>query len=424
MAGIVRYTILVLGGLFLLVLVTAVPALNNETSRVVITPDVSLVEFAGGFSQPLGIVNSGVPGDDRLFIVEKEGLIRILQSDGDILPTVVPPPFLDVSTLISTGSEQGLLGLAFHPNYADNGFFFINYTDTNGDTRIARYTVSGDPDLADPDSGLIILSVTQLRANHNGGDLKFGPDGYLYVGLGDSGGGGDPDNSSQDMGELLGKMLRLDVDSTEGIPPDCGSNGHYSIPPDNPFVEGFPDTCNEIWASGLRNPWRFSFDRLLGDLYIADVGQDKWEEVNWQPANSSGGENYGWRCYEGNEPFNLAGCGPPEQYTFPVHDYTQSQSRSSITGGFVYRGVAYPVLWGYYLFGDYVSGRIWALYPDGDGSWQVIPLEPSLPERGLSSFGEDIRGELYVSHLGNGIIYRVQENTPLEPQAYLPFIQR
>jgi glucose/arabinose dehydrogenase len=402
------------------------------------TPDVSVSAFATGLSQPLGIVNSGIAGDERLFIVQKSGLIRIVQGNGSVLPT----PFLDISNLVSGGSEQGLLGLAFHPEYGENGYFFVNYTDTGGNTQIVRYRVNPtDPNVADPDSALTVLSVTQPLSNHNGGNLEFGPDGYLYIGLGDGGGSGDPGNYGQNMASLLGKMLRIDpviptiipppdpiptptqqlylpyIQKAEGevapppyLDPDCGS-GNYFIPADNPFVEDTPDTCNEIWAAGLRNPWRFSFDRLLGDLYIADVGQNAWEEVNWQPASSPGGENYGWRCYEGNHPYNLTGCGPAELYTFPIHEYNHSQGDRSITGGSVYRGSDYPALWGHYLFGDYMSGRFWALHPDGDGGWQIISFGSLLGNFSLSSFGEDINGELYASHLGNGTIYRIQENS-------------
>lgn len=373
------------------------------------TPSVSVSQFASGFTQPIGIVNSGVTGDGRLFIVEQGGLIRILQSNGTILPT----PFINLSGLISTGSERGLLGLAFHPDYASSGYFYVNYTNTSGNTVIARYSVSaGDPNVADPNSQLILLTINQDFSNHNGGDLKFGPDGYLYIGMGDGGSGGDPLNRAQDMGQLLGKMLRLDVNPAGGLPADCGSGvTNYSIPANNPFV-GVTGSCNEIWASGLRNPWRFSFDRQLGDMVIGDVGQGTWEEIDWQPASSPGGENYGWRCYEGNAPYNLSGCGPSSQYTFPVFVYDHTQSNCSVTGGYVYRGSQYPALWGHYLLADYCSGRFWTLHPNGNGGWQSIVQGQLLPNNGPSSFGENVAGDLFVSHRGNGIIYRVQENTP------------
>jgi glucose/arabinose dehydrogenase len=383
------------------------------------TPAIRLATFATGLSNPVGIANSGLPGDGRLFIVQQGGQIRVVQADGSLLPV----PFLDISDRVSSSYERGFLGLVFHPDYGENGYFYVNYTDTDGHTQVVRYSVSNtDPNLADPDSAQFVLSVSQPFSNHNGGDLKFGPDGFLYIGLGDGGSSGDPGDRSQNMGLLLGKMLRIDVDMA-GLDPDCGSgnDSNYSVPADNPFV-GVSDTCNEIWASGLRNPWRYSFDRLLGDLYIADVGQGSREEVNWQPTDSPGGENYGWRCYEGNIPFNLTDCGPKEEYTFPIHDYDHSQGDRAITGGFVYRGSAYPALWGHYLFGDFISGRFWALYPDGEGGWQLIPFGLLLEANSVSSFGEDVDGELYVSHRGNGTIYRIQENN-LTPRAYLPYIE-
>lgn len=373
------------------------------------TPSVSLSTVASGFSQPIGIVNSGVAGDDRLFIVQQGGLIRILQSDGSILPT----PFLSLVGQVSTGgNEQGLLGLAFHPDYASNGYFYVNYTDLGGDTVIARFSVSGgEPNVADPTSQLILLTVDQPYTNHNGGDLHFGPDGYLYIGMGDGGSSGDPGDYAQTMTTLLGKMLRINVNPAAGLSPDCGSGNSYSIPADNPFADGPGGTCDEIWASGLRNPWRFSFDRHLGDMVIGDVGQNQWEEIDWQPASSTGGENYGWNCYEGNAPFDLTGCDPASSYTFPIFDYSHAQANCSVTGGYVYRGSDYPVLWGHYLFADFCSGRFWALHPDGDGEWQSIALG-QLQSVGVTSFGEDVSGELYVSNRTSGIIYRVQEDTP------------
>jgi glucose/arabinose dehydrogenase len=370
-------------------------------------PSISLAVVAGGFSSPLGIVHSGLEGDDRLFIVQKGGHIRILNGDGTIRPT----PFLNLTGQVSTGSEQGLLGLAFHPGYATNGYFYVNYTDTAGHTRIVRFSVnSDDPHTADPASALTLLTINQPASNHNGGNLTFGPDGYLYIGMGDGGSSGDPWNNGQTMTTLLGKMLRIDVDATAGLPPDCGSGSNYTIPADNPFVSD-GTACNEIWAAGLRNPWRFSFDRLLGDLYIGDVGQNAWEEIDWQPAGSSGGENYGWRCYEGNAPYNLAGCGPAENYTFPIQVHSHGPGDRSITGGFVYRGSDYPVLHGHYVYADYLSGRFWALHPDGDGGWQLVPFGQLQTSFRASTFGEDGSGELYVAHLINGTIYRIQENS-------------
>jgi glucose/arabinose dehydrogenase len=383
------------------------------------TPDVSLSTFATGLTQPVAIVNSGTPGDERIFVVQQPGQIRVVQPNGTVLPT----PFLNIAALVNnSGNERGLLGLVFHPDYAENGYFYVNYTNLSGDTQIARYSVDGDnPNIADPNSALLILNIGQDFANHNGGDLHFGPDGYLYIGMGDGGSGGDPNNRSQTMSSLLGKMLRIDVDPAAGLPPNCGTGTtNYSIPADNPYV-GVTTSCDEIWAPGVRNPWRFSFDALLGDMYIADVGQNVREEINWQPAASPGGENYGWRCYEGSLPYNTSGCGPASSYTFPVHDYPHTNNNCSVTGGYVYRGGEYPMLWGHYVYADYCSGRFYALHPDGDGGWQNLFLGQLITQLySTSSFGQDIHGEMYVSSRSQGIIYRIQEDTPPPPPTPTP----
>jgi glucose/arabinose dehydrogenase len=356
-------------------------------------PNFVLQPFASGLSEPVDITNAG---DDRLFVVEKRGAIQILDARGNKLST----PFLDIDPQVSTGSERGLLGLAFHPNYASNGYFYVNYTNNAGDTRISRFTRSAlNPNVADPASELILLTVAQPFSNHNAGDLNFGPDGYLYIALGDGGSGGDPGNRSQTKTNLLGKVLRIDVDS--GSP--------YSIPADNPFV-GDPSYAPEIWALGLRNPWRCSFDALTGDYWIADVGQDDWEEVNVQPASSTGGENYGWRCYEGDEPYNLSGCGPIGTYDFPVFVYPHNFTTGgiSITGGFVYRGNGNPSLYGKYLFCDYLSGNWWALEDNGSGGYTVTPY--GNVQSLISTFGEDVENELYAANLSTGQIYKIVEN--------------
>ncbi len=361
-------------------------ALTTTHAQIVL----SLEEVASGFTKPLEIVHAG---DERLFVVEQPGRIRILWPDG----TVAPQPFLDITDrVLDNANERGLLGLAFHPQYATNGWFFVNYTGSGGKTVVSRFSVSADPDLADPDSELVLLEITQPFANHNGGCIRFGPDGYLYIGTGDGGAGGDPLDSGQDPLSLLGKMLRIDVDGP----------GPYAIPPDNPFF-GNDFTLDEIWALGLRNPWRFSFDRLTGDLWIGDVGQNEWEEIDFQPATSSGGENYGWRCYEGYAPYNTSGCGTQELYTFPVHVYENSNAVGrSVTGGYVYRGSAHPALYGAYIFGDYVSGRIWALWRDSTGTVSVEELL-DFNNNELSSFGEDLDGELYACGHGSGRIFRL-----------------
>jgi glucose/arabinose dehydrogenase len=357
--------------------------------------DVVLTPFAGGFDRPTVVTHAG---DSRLFVVEKTGYIRVVQSDGTVLPTA----FLDIHTRVSSGNEQGLLGLAFHPSYASNGFFYIDYTDLNGDTQVVRFSVSGDPNVADPDSDVPVLAVAQPFANHNSGDLHFGPDGYLYISLGDGGAGCDPGDEAQDGTSLLGKLLRIDVDG--GAP--------YAIPASNPYV-GPDGIADEIWALGLRNPWRFSFDRLTGDLWIGDVGQNAREEVDLQPAASSGGQNYGWDCREGfasaadaSSCSTTAACMPLSLFTEPVHDYTHADG-CSITGGYRYRGSAAPALSGLYLFSDYCAGEIRALSTaDGGMTWNAQSL--GTPVAGLfpTTFGEDAAGELYIASDG-GTIYRL-----------------
>lgn len=387
--------------LLLLVFYLSVPRLLLAQDRL------ELEEFASGLSSPVDIANAG---DDRLFVVEKRGFIRILEADGSLLEK----PFLDIDSLVNSGaSERGLLGLAFHPNYAENGYFFVNYTDNNGHTQISRFNVSTDnPDLADASSQKKILHITQPYDNHNGGDLAFGPDGYLYIGTGDGGLGGDPDNSGQTRTALLGKMLRIDINT----------EGPYAIPEDNPFANT-DFTLDEVWALGLRNPWRFSFDRQTGDLWIGDVGQNLWEEIDLQLANSPGGENYGWRCYEGDVPFNTNGCEDASNFTFPVHVYTSNFTVGcSVTGGYVYRGTDFPDLISHYLYADFCSGRIWSLYPDGADGW-INREWLNGPNSQFSTFGEDQNGELYLAAYGTGQIFRVVDRcSGLTVQAKVEFI--
>ncbi len=372
-------------------------------------PQLALVEFAAGFNQPVDIASAG---DSRLFVVEKRGVIRILNRNGQI----VAPSFLDISSRVrSAESERGLLGLVFHPRYSQNGFFFVNYTDNSGATKISRFRVKPDnPNEADANSEVVLLTISQPFSNHNAGDLAFGPDGYLYIPMGDGGSGGDPQNASQNRNSLLGKMLRIDVD---------GGNP-YRIPPDNPFpnVSG---TRPEIWSLGLRNPWRISFDRLTGDLWIADVGQNAWEEISMQPANSRGGENYGWRCYEGNAAFNPNNCGDPAAYKYPEYVYPnegRTGAGCSVTGGFVYRGSAYPNLRGHYIYADYCSGRVWSLRPDGRGGWINTEWLDG-PNNEFSTFGEDERGELYLAALSSGRIFLVTDTNTTAAEDR-PFIQQ
>ncbi len=349
------------------------------------------VEIASGLSQPVGVYAAPEDDSGRLFIIEQGGRIKIWQG-GEVQVT----PFLDVSGLISAGGERGLLGLAFHPDYNTNGQFYINYTNTSGNTVIAEYLVSEDPDVADPSSAVILKTIVQDFANHNGGNLVFGRDGMLYVGMGDGGSGGDPNNRAQNPQSLLGKMLRLDVDA-----------GPDYIPADNPFVDD-PTTLDEIWALGVRNPWRFSFDRLTGDLYIGDVGQNAHEEIDFQPADSTGGENYGWRCYEGDFEYNPSGCEGPEAYVFPIKDVPHTGGVCSITGGFVYRGCAMPELSGTYFYSDYCADRIWTFrYVDGEVTDEQDVTAELTSETGtipaVVSFGEDNDGELYFVSLAGGV---------------------
>lgn len=351
--------------------------------------DLELVT-SPGFNQPVDIANAG---DSRLFIVEQDGYIRILNTDG------TSSLFLDIDSKVkSSGSEQGLLGLAFDPNYAVNGYFYVNYINNTatGNTVIARYTRNAiNPNIADVASEVILLTITQPFTNHNGGNLEFGPDGYLYIGTGDGGSGGDPGNRSQDItDQLLGKMLRIDVST---VP--------YSIPADNPYVGITGD--DEIWHVGLRNPWRFSFDRLTGDLWIGDVGQGAWEEVNYQPAASTGGENWGWRCYEGNNTYNTTGCGAIGTYDFPiyVYDHTFGAGGFSITGGFVYRGTQNPGMYGYYIFCDYVTGNWWTTKSNGAGGW--ISALDDFTFDNIATFGEGADGEIYCASLSGGQIYKL-----------------
>jgi glucose/arabinose dehydrogenase len=352
---------------------------------------LTLTPFASGFDNPVDISNAG---DNRLFIVEQQGYIKIVDTGGNIYPI----PFLNIDDRVKSEGEQGLLGLAFHPDFSENGFFYVNYTGAADSTHISRFSVDPlTPNQADPESEMKLMTIYQPYQNHNGGELVFGPDGYLYIGLGDGGAGGDPGNRAQNPMEFLGKMLRIDVNG--GLP--------YSIPESNPYY-GRQDTLGEIWAMGLRNPWRFSFDRVTGDLWIADVGQNEIEEINFQPASSSGGENYGWRCYEGNNAYNTEDCLSPGNYTFPIHQYDHSSTGScSVTGGFVYHGTQYPTYYGMYFFADYCSDKIWTLSNES-GFWSP-ELMGQFQGNNFSTFGEDVNGRLYIAGHSSGIIYYLSQ---------------
>lgn len=345
-----------------------------------------------GLTDPVAAVHAG-DGSGRLFIVERRGTIRIA-SGGSVSSAL----FLDVRSLVrASGQEQGLLGLAFHPRFAENGLLYVNYTDTAGHTVIVRYSVQrGNRDLADTGSAQAILRIEQPAANHNGGNLVFGPDGFLYIGMGDGGGAGDQFRNAQNGQALLGKMLRIDVDRPSGGQP-------YGIPPSNPFVST-AGMRPEIWATGLRNPWRYSFDRVTGDLYIADVGQNAYEEIDFQPAGGAGGQNYGWPRMEGQHCYPSGNACDRSGLTMPIAEYPRSGG-CSVTGGYVYRGRAQPQLVGAYLYGDYCTGKIWSLHRDAAGNWVNTELLDSNVQ--VSSFGEDEAGEMYVTGLGDGTIYHV-----------------
>lgn len=351
---------------------------------------LGLTSFATGFTDPVEIVNAG---DDRLFVVQQNGIIKVVTATGTVNTTA----FLNISSLISSGGERGLLGLAFHPDYANNGYFYVNYTNTGGNTVIARYAVNPNNANVALTTGTVLMTINQPFSNHNGGTIKFGPDGYLYIGMGDGGSGGDPNGNGQNINSLLGKMLRIDVDS--GSP--------YSSPATNPYV-GVAG-ADEIWAIGLRNPWKFSFDSQTGDLWIADVGQQNVEEINKEPSTSVG-LNYGWKCYEGSAPYATGGCAPMNTMTFPYAEYSSASGSPycSITGGYVYRGSTYAAMQGKYFFADYCSNKIGKIEIDG-----ALTFSPSMPGGSYTSFGEDQNGEIYVASADNGVIYKLVDTNPL-----------
>jgi len=358
--------------------------------------DLDLELFASGLNRPVNLKHAG---DDRLFVAEQDGLIKIINADG----TVNSAPFLNISGRIdSSGNEQGLLGLAFHPDYANNGYFFVNYINDTEDTVVARFSrSSSNPSLADPNSELIILTIPQPFSNHNAGEMHFGPNGHLYIATGDGGSGGDPQNNSQNLGNLLGKLLRINVDNATVTNP-------YVIPSDNPFV-GNSAAMDEIWAYGLRNPWKFSFDTSNADLWIGDVGQNAREEINLTVSTDNiGGINYGWRCYEGNNIFNTTvGCPNGNTLTFPVAEYSHSGGRCSITGGYRYRGTEYPSLEGLYFFADICTQEIGYLRFD-NGNWSSTFENFS---GSIAAFGEDVNGELYACSLGGNISKLIDNDT-------------
>lgn len=361
--------------------------LNLPMITNVQSPVITLEPFADGLTDVTGITHAG---DERLFVATKEGMIHLVNSDG----SVAAEPFLDIRDQVdSTEFEQGLLGLAFHPEYASNGLFYVLYSDLEHHSVLARFSVDAtDPNRADPASEKLLFKIYQSGRRHRAGALAFGPnDGYLYIASGDGGARAN----AQDLLELRGKILRIDVDSGEP----------YGIPPDNPYVND-PEGLDAIWAYGLRNPWRITFDRETGDLYITDVGEESWEEINVQPPTSQGGENYGWPCYEALVEYELEDCETPATFVFPQHVYAHEDGNCAITGGFVYRGVAQPDAVGRYFFADFCSARYWAIMLEA-GSW-TVSAESQIGGLFPTTFGEGADGELYVGGaFGSAAIYRV-----------------
>ncbi|MBZ5618430.1 MAG: PQQ-dependent sugar dehydrogenase [Acidobacteriia bacterium] len=353
--------------------------------------EIRLVQAATGIGAPTDIQNAG-DGSGRLFFVQQNGIVRLFRNG-----VLSLQPFLDISAKTRANGELGLLGLAFSPRFAQNGRLYVDYTDLSGNTVIAQYRLSSNPDVADPTSEIALLHIAQPFVNHKGGQIRFGPDGYLYIGMGDGGSAGDPLHNGQSLGTLLGKLLRIDVESDPG---------HVRIPPDNPFVNS-AGARPEIWAYGLRNPWRFSFDSATNDLWIADVGQDTYEEIDYQPASSHGGENYGWSLMEGMHCYVL-GCNT-QGLTLPVVEYSHIVGGCSVTGAFVYRGQVSPGLRGTYLYADYCSGIVWGLSHEG-GGWTSRRLTTAAGFN-ITTFGQDEAGELYVADAASGTIYHVVGST-------------
>ncbi|PQA95084.1 cadherin [Chryseobacterium shigense] len=362
--------------------------LSIFSSLIANAQSINLVEFASGLTSPVEITNAN---DTRLFVVQQNGIIKIIQPNG----TINGADFMNISSKVLYGGERGLLGLAFHPQYATNGYFFVYYNNTAGNIIVARYSVNPtNPDVADPATEKILLNIPKPFDNHNGGSIHFAPDGNLWIVTGDGGSGGDPNNNSQNKNSLLGKMLRIDVNAT----------GPYNIPAGNPFA-GAVDGADEIWAYGLRNAWKFSFDTTTGNAMIADVGQGAIEEINKIPITQAG-VNYGWRCYEGNNAYNTAGCAAMGTMTFPVAVYDHSGGKCSITGGYVYRGTQYPSLQGKYFFADYCSTQIGMLNPDNSIVWS-----PASTGNNFSTFGQNSQKELFVAAVTSGKIFKITTGT-------------
>jgi glucose/arabinose dehydrogenase len=370
------------------------PVLATPTAASPDKTSFKLTRIAAGLNSPVYVTGAG-DATGRVFIVEQVGRIRVVKSG-----VLLPAPFLDIRSLVASGGERGLLSVAFHPQFKSNGVFVVDYTRASstpanvGDTVIARYTAQPGADVADRSSAQVLLTINQPQPNHNGGLVKFGPDGLLYIGMGDGGNGSDigpghaPQGNGQSLTTLLGKILRIEV----------GATGPYTLPAGNPNLGA--GARKEIWAYGVRNPWRFSFDRATGDLYIGDVGQGSWEEIDFQPSGAKGGANYGWPYWEGTHRFRAGAVRPGD--TKPVAEYSHAGGRCSVTGGYVYRGARIPALSGYYVFADYCSGMLMTLVRFG-GKWRLSAVRPT--SYSISSFGEDDDGELYLAD-HNGAVYR------------------
>jgi glucose/arabinose dehydrogenase len=372
---------------------------------------ISYSPVVNGFSAPVEVVNAG-DGTNRLFIVQQNGEIRVFDPVSNVLQ---PTPFLNISSLVRHSGEQGLLSMAFHPLFETNGYFFVYYNNTAGDITVARFQASGTSNVANPGSGVVLLNIPKPFENHNGGHLQFGKDGNLYFATGDGGSGNDPFNNAQDSTKILGKMLRINVDNFTTPP-------YYTVPASNPFYNT-PNFDNRIWARGLRNPFRWSFDRLTGDMWIGDVGQGAKEEINFTPATSTGGENYGWRCYEGSIPTPGVTACSPVNYHPPVYDYNNpSSGGSSVVGGYVYRGSEYPFFNGYYVAADVYSGNVYLLRPNGSGGFTsriVTGLQNS-----VVGFGEGEDGTLYAVSQATGALYEVVPNAAVLPVSISSFTGR
>lgn len=406
--------------LFAAVLLLPVPALAKaappDDEVAALPAQVAYYQAANGLTRPVYVTQAG-DGTNRLFVVEQGGVIRVmLLNDGFMLET----PFLDIQTRVRTNaadiSEEGLLSVAFAPDFETSGRFYVYYTNLAGNNVIARYDISDDANVADAASEQIVLTISHpLYENHNGGQLQFGPDGMLYIGTGDGGGSGDPFEAAQNLNDLRGKILRIDVET--------GTPTTYVVPADNPYAnDGNAATRGEIWDAGLRNPWRFSFDRQTQDLYIGDVGQEAVEEIDFQTAGESGA-NFGWSCYEGNSIYNAAACSQTITYTVPIFTVAHPTAES-ITGGYVYRGAAVPTWQGTYFFGDFVTGRMWVM--QNAGTWTSAELPQT--SFGISSFGEDETGELYVLDYhptgSDSVLYRLGDPTALTQRLYLAQVNK